>query len=414
MSTKKNSKCNDNLTLSEIRTLLQKIENERINPNLSREERLLLEESAVSLRAAERSAILDLENEIVKKFEENTKETKLHTKQIRELVSKFNKLPKVLDTTENVMKECVRVLTIIANLTLILIALITVSGCATMNKAQLKRVNALAFCSDSISVTPVAIFNNLSEVHQERSLIYAASLTDTESRINELNSIVSFYQKEESISKKAEIYTQVLNSYIRALKSLSSETRWKQSGTELRALGRNADSLLVAYNTLDLSEEIEFALSKQIGKTGGYISESYYKMRQYKAVKEVLTKGDTIVSACCDALVKLLKEKELKQLIDNEEKGLESDYRSYLNAMQLRNAIPNILYDHIYIENQRKIADTKEIKTRCINALNTFKRSHHKLLQEMDNPGTYNEFSEDLLELSTQYLAIKSLIDSNE
>lgn len=413
MKTDKPASSDGVLTLKEIRALLSKIEKERTNSNLSEQERALLEESALSLRAAERNAIIDIESNIVEKFEESTKETKLHTKQIRELVTEFNKLPKALDTTETVIKECVRVLTMIANLTLTLLLLIIATGCATMNKAQLKRVNALAFCSDSLSVTPVAIFSNLSDIRHERNLMYVASITDTENRVKELNSIAEFEQQEQKIESKAQIYTNVLNSYVRALKSLSSESRWKQSGTELRAIGRNTDSLLIAYNTLNWSEDIDFDLSKQIGKTGGYISESYYKRRQYKTVKEVISKGDTIVSACCDALISLLKDKELKQLIENEEKGLESDYRSYLNSMRLQNAIPDPLYDQLYLSTKATISNTKKMKTKCINALNTFKRSHHRLLLEMDKRATYSEFSDDISDLAIQYSDIKELIEAD-
>ena len=411
MDKNRNHQENETLTLKEIRKLLSDIESERARPDLSAQERILLEESALSLRDAERSAILDMETDIVKKFEENTKDTKLHTKHIRALVTKFNKLPKNLDTTETVIKECVRILTIIANLTLVLVILFSFTGCATMNKAQIKRVNSLAFCSDSLSVTPVAIFENLSDIRLERNLMYAASISDTENRLRELNAIADFKQKEEKVSNKAQIYTQVLNSYVRALKSLSNETRWKQSGTEIRALGRNADSLITAYNTLDWSNDIDFQYSRQIGKTGGFISESYYKRRQYKAVKEMLSTGDTIVSACCDALTKLLKDKELKQLIENEEKGLESDYKSYLNAMKIQKREPNPAYDRLYIEMKGKIADTKEIKTKCINALNTFKRSHHRLLLQMEKSATYPEFSADLEELTSQYISISNIIN---
>lgn len=408
----KNSK-SDALTLSEIRKLITEIESERANPNLSEQERKLLEESALSLRSAERNAIIETESNLVSKFEESAKETSIHSKHLRELVTEFNKLPKALNTTETIIKECVRVLTIIANLTLTLLMLITVTGCATMNKAQLKRVNALAFCSDSLPVTPVTIFENLSDIRLERNLIYVSSITDTDNRVNELNSIFAFRQKEEIIAGKAEIYSRVLDSYVRALKSLSNETRWKQSGTELRSLGRNADSLLVAYNTLNWSDDIEFELSKQIGRTSGYISESLYKRRQYKVVKEMLTQGDTIVSSCCDALVNLLKGDELKQLIENEEKGLEQDYKAYLNAMKLQKRNPDTQYDRLYIETKERIADTKDIKTKCINALNTFKRSHHRLLLQMEKSATYPEFSQDMQELASQINSIRSIINND-
>ena len=400
------------LTLKEIRDLLQEVEEKRTDPAISNEERILLEESALSLKAAERAAILDIEQQIIDNFENQCNETLLQSKNIRELVTKLNRLPKVLNTTESVIKECVRVLTLIANLTMALILVLFVSGCATMNKAQLERINTLAFSCDSISATPTAIFSNLSEIRHERSLMYVASLTDTDNRIKELNAIAAFEQKEEKSAAKAVLYSKVLDSYVKALQSLSSPTRWRQSGVELRSLGRNTDSLITAYNALGWGEPIEFDHSVQVAKTGGYITENIYKRRQYKLVKEVVESCDTIVSSCCNALIAILKDDNIKTLIDNEESGLETDYKSYLNAMSLAGKIPDQLYDRKYLALKAKITETKHIKTKCINNLHTFRKAHNRVLQEMQKKATYSEFYDDISKLTSQYISIKEIVDT--
>ncbi|MBO5933400.1 MAG: hypothetical protein J6Q19_06735 [Bacteroidaceae bacterium] len=400
------------LTLKEIRDLLQEVEEKRTDPAISNEERILLEESALSLKAAERAAILDIEQQIIDNFENQCNETLLQSKNIRELVTKLNRLPKVLNTTESVIKECVRVLTLIANLTMALILVLFVSGCATMNKAQLERINTLAFSCDSISATPTAIFSNLSEIRHERSLMYVASLTDTDNRIKELNAIAAFEQKEEKSAAKAVLYSKVLDSYVKALQSLSSPTRWRQSGVELRSLGRNTDSLITAYNALGWGEPIEFDHSVQVAKTGGYITENIYKRRQYKLVKEMIENCDTIVSSCCNALIAILKDDNIKTLIDNEESGLETDYKSYLNAMSLAGKIPDQLYDRKYLALKAKITETKHIKTKCINNLHTFRKAHNRVLQEMQKKATYSEFYDDISKLTSQYISIKEIVDT--
>lgn len=414
MNKKIQSEDTTSLTLKEIRDLLQEVEEKRTDPAISNEERILLEESALSLKAAERAAILDIEQQIIDNFENQCNDTLLQSKNIRELVTKLNRLPKVLNTTESVIKECVRVLTLIANLTMALILVLFVSGCATMNKAQLERINTLAFSCDSISATPTAIFNNLSEIRHERSLMYVASLTDTDNRINELNAIAAFEQKEEKSAAKAVLYSKVLDSYVKALQSLSSPTRWRQSGVELRSLGRNTDSLITAYNALGWGEPIEFDHSVQVAKTGGYITENIYKRRQYKLVKEMVESCDTIVSSCCNALIAILKDDNIKILIDNEESGLETDYKSYLNAMSLAGRIPDQLYDRKYLALKAKITETKHIKTKCINNLHTFRKAHHRVLQEMQKQATYSEFYNDISELTSQYISIKGVIDTYE
>ncbi len=413
MSTKNLNGNTAPLTLKEIRNLLKEVEEKRTDPAISNEERILLEESALSLKAAERSAILDIEQQIIRNFENSSNETLLQSKNIRELVTKLNRLPKVLNTTESVIKECVRILTLIANLTMTLVLVLFVSGCATMNKAQLERINTLAFSCDSISATPTAIFNNLSEIRHERSLMYVASLTDTDNRIKELNAIAAFEQKEEKSAAKAVLYSKVLDSYVKALQSLSSPTRWRQSGVELRSLGRNTDSLITAYNTLGWGEPIEFDHSIQVAKTGGYITENIYKRRQYKLVKEMIESCDTIVSSCCNALITILKDDNIRILIENEESGLETDYKSYLNTMSMAGKIPDQLYDRKYLTLKAKINETKHIKTKCINNLHTFRKAHHRVLQEMQKKATYSEFYNDISELSTQFRAIDKIINPN-
>ena len=413
MNKKIQSEDTTSLTLKEIRNLLKEVEEKRTDPAISNEERILLEESALSLKAAERAAILDIEQQIIRNFENQCNDTLLQSKNIRELVTKLNRLPKVLNTTESVIKECVRVLTLIANLTMTLILVLFVSGCATMNKAQLERINTLAFSCDSISATPTAIFNNLSEIRHERSLMYVASLTDTDNRIKELNAIAAFEQKEEKSAAKAVLYSKVLDSYVKALQSLSSPTRWRQSGVELRSLGRNTDSLITAYNTLGWGEPIEFDHSIQVAKTGGYITENIYKRRQYKLVKEVVESCDTIVSSCCNALIAILKDDNIRILIENEESGLETDYKSYLNTMSMAGKIPDQLYDRKYLTLKAKINETKNIKTKCINNLHTFRKAHHRVLQEMQKKATYSEFYNDISELSTQFRAIDKIINPN-
>ena len=83
---------------------------------------------------------------------------------------------------------------------------------------------------------------------------------------------------------------------------------------------------------------------------------------------------DTIVSSCCNALIAILKDDNIKILIDNEESGLETDYKSYLNAMSLAGRIPDQLYDRKYLALKEKINETKRIKTKCINNLHTFRK----------------------------------------
>ena len=138
------------------------------------------------------------------------------------------------------------------------------TSCSVLTKSQLQRVNNLSVSSDSIVVTPKVIFNELAAVRLERGLYYAASLTSATAREKEINALAKASIADEQLVGRTEVYVNVLNSYLRALRSISATTRWTDYGTEWRGIGRNVDSLILRYNKLDL-------IDKQIpvGRRGG-------------------------------------------------------------------------------------------------------------------------------------------------
>ena len=395
------------LRLDEIASALSQADAARMAPELSPADRVIMEQACVTLREAERTAIVNVETGLVERFQESAGSVNLQAKNIRALVTKINKIPKSLDITETVIKECVKVLKAIAMWCTMLFVLLYMSSCATMTKAQLKRVNSLAVVSDSSMTGPGTVLRLLDEVRLERGLIYAASLQGPDNRIQELNGLADAQSQQSRLADKSDVCINILESYVRALKSVSSETRWKQNGTELREIGRNMDSLAIAYNKLDWGTLYEPGIAKQIGKTTGYLAEQYGKRRQRYVVKKILEHGDTLVDACVKSLVAELKSDDFKSLITNERTGLENNYRAYLNAAALIGTPPQPAFDRIYVESRQKIDQAESLRRRCITMLQSFSRAHTALLKEMDNPATYTEFLDELYELNKQILALK-------
>lgn len=398
---------NTSLRLDEIVNALAKADAGRMNPDLSLEDRETMEQACVTLREAERRAVVNLETGLVERFSKGASDVNLQAKQIRALVTKMNRIPKSLDITETVIKECVRVLKAIALWCTMLFVLFYMSGCASMTKAQLKRVNSLVMVSDSSMTGPGSVMDVLNEVRLERGLMYTASLTTTEPHIQDLNGLADSQAELSRLADKADVGVKILDSYIRALRSISSESRWKQNGTELRGIGRNMDSLAIAYNKLDWGTLYEPGIAKQIGKTSGYLAEQYGKRRQRYVVKGVLEHGDTLVDACVKALVETLKSADFKSLIEIERTGLENNYRAYLNSVTLNGGTPSPDFDRIYIECRLKIERAESMRRQCISMLQSFGRAHKALLKEMDNRRTYSEFADELFELNRQILALK-------
>jgi hypothetical protein len=64
----------------------------------------------------------------------------------------------------------------------------------------------------------------------------------------------------------------------------------------------------------------------------------------------------------------------------------------------------------MYIENRLKIERAETLRRQCITMLQSFNRSHHALVKEMDNPRTYSEFSDELYELNKQVIALSEML----
>lgn len=430
------------LTLADLRTALSGVEAQRATTQ-DPEQRLALEEAAITLRQAQRTAIKDAQKEMIKEFKATAQDVNLQSKKIRETVTKLNKIDKIMDGAQNVLKECVRVLKAIASLlgvslvsigtlgialarNFMCMGLLAIMACGmftscAMTKSQLAKVNSLAITSDSVALAPSAIFSKLASTRRDRGLIYVASLEGTETRLTELDNLYSAIQSDQEIISQADAYVSILNSYIKALKSLTAPTRYSQYGTTLRGIGRNVDSLFIAYNALETKLEHEdrliakenIGIAKQIGKSTGYMASETGRRVQRRLMKKFLSEGDTLVATCCDRLAEIVKKEQINQLISIEEQGLRQDYRSYLNAMHNMGRPVNTEFDATYLTMRQNVTDARKIQSKCVSALNSLKKAHHKLLEQMDNKfkngPTYEEYAESLMELGTQAADLRKL-----
>ncbi len=292
-----------------------------------------------------------------------------------------------------------------------LTAIVITSSCAVLTQSQVGLVNELTLASDSVAIAPSQIFEQLFEIRKERGLYFAASLGSADTRFEEINAIAESAIDDSGILKRIDVYVNVLNSYLRALRSISNDARWENTGREIRGVGRNIDSLIFTYNKLYPDDPVETGTSKQVGKSAAYIVEELTKRRQAVIVKEFVTQGDTLVSACCDELMSLLKKQEVNELILNEESGLEENYRAYLNAIELSGTFPSIENDRRYLVLKQEIYDTKKMKNKCVSSLRSLKKAHSKLLMELSEREKIDQVYEEILELNQQALELSELFN---
>lgn len=281
------------------------------------------------------------------------------------------------------------------------------SSCSVLTKSQLEMVNKMSAASDSVSVAPAYVFQNLAEVRKERGLFFASSLSGPQAHIKEIEGIAKGVEDDAIIVRRADLYVNVLNSYLRALRSISGTARWEDTGRELRGIGRGIDSLLLAYNKLEWSRELETGHAVALGKSVGFLSEEYLKRRQAAVVKEFVSRGDSLVADCCDALVLLLRKEKVEELIVNEEKGLQANYEAYLKALKLRGESPSVTDDRQYLVLRKELSDTRALRDKCATSLRSLKKAHHKVLTELQERKKIDQLYEEIIELNDQASALR-------
>jgi len=296
----------------------------------------------------------------------------------------------------------------------ILIALLLVlccSSCAALTESQLQTVQKLAVSGDSMAAAPSAMFRQLAAIRTERGLFYAASLTGADVRFAELNALAPAAREDEKLAVRTDVCVDVLNSYLRALRSISNPARWKQIGTEMRGLGKNLDSVILRFNQLDWTDlELPQGVAKLSGKFAGYLSENYMKNRQTHAVRDFVTEGDTLVAVCTDALIELLRKQEVQELIDNEETGLKNNYRAYLQRVEVLGQLPPVEHDRHYLVLLDNLEKAQKIRDKCVSGLRSLKRAHHKLLTELEKRERLDYWYDELTELNNLAVQLNQLL----
>lgn len=273
------------------------------------------------------------------------------------------------------------------------------TGCAALTTSQIQTVNSLAVRADSVASAPSALFDLLATVRQERGVFYAASLTSVEAHLAELDALSAGAREDRRWAQRTDVCVQVLESYLRSLRSLSHTSRWSGLGTEVRVIGNQLDSAIIKYNLMDWGPELPEGVSKLSGKVVAYFAQNYMRNRQAVAVREWVNTGDTLVSVCCDALIDLLRKQEVKELLDNEQEGLRNNYRAYLQQMGPGADVR--VADRKYLELSEQLQQAVAVRDKCVSALRSLKKAHHKLPAELKKRKRMEYFYEELLEMNT-------------
>ncbi len=273
------------------------------------------------------------------------------------------------------------------------VLLMALSGCSSLSKNQLKTIEKFATSCDSFSVYPSLLFREMSELRVERGVYFASSLTTPELRIKELNDIFDQSVKDTAVAKKLDLSMQILQKYSRALKSLAHTNRTIDVGREFRSLGRNLDSLVFAYNGLEITKPLPTGLLNLSGRIIGYGAELIAHGTRSKALREYIIEGDTLVSALCDNLSELMTGEQIKALIINEQEGLKANYLSYL---RIKGSGANITEDRIYLGLLDKVNSIDKMRRGTSTSAKALHRAHNKLAIDVVRKKKFSEIYEEV------------------
>jgi hypothetical protein len=296
------------------------------------------------------------------------------------------------------------------------IVILSSSGCAVLSQKQLQIIEGLSTSSDTLTIAPSYIFEQLAHIRAERGIYYAASLQSSDAKFHEMVAISKAKIFDENTAAKADIYVKSLNSYIRALKSLSNSTRYEQYGTEIRSVGRVTDSI---FSAIDSNKWLEDDLPKKLGNLSGrslaLLTQGLVRTKQAKILKEVVQSADTLFVACIDDLIDILQGEQMKSLIKNEQQGLLDNYKAYLTSNLNNQQFTPISEDRRFVELYEDCQNIDNLRKKCISGLRTLSKAHTKLCNSLSKREIDKDKIEDiyisLLELNGYSAQMKTIIE---
>jgi hypothetical protein len=328
-----------------------------------------------------------------------------------------------------------------------ILSLLGTAGCASLSKGQINAIDSFTASCDSFSKHPTLFFEEMAQIRAERAFWYSSSLSDPELRVAELNSVYGAYVKDMSLAKKAGVSVEILLTYKRALKVLAGKARWEDAGREFRSLGRTLDSLVRKFNDLGFVEALPLGIGKSAGRVAGYTAEVLNKRAQAKSVRGFVIQGDTLVRAVTEVLCEVLASPSVNLLIENEKRGVEQNYITYLKATKpdkpalsvsqneptssvnqhkpastINQTIPTssinqiasdgYIHDKHYFELKGRAEELISRKAGIISAIKHLARAHSKLTTELQKGKEVADFWEELLEFNKEVEALEKGLKS--
>lgn len=293
-------------------------------------------------------------------------------------------------------------------------------GCATLTKSQVKAVNHFARVNGNFSAYPSKIMSGLAFIRLQRGVFYANSLDDPQLHLTELDDVYAFRKEDYAVSRKIDVTFRIIDKYTQSLLLLSSDKYSADLVLQSSGFGTNLDSLCTMYNSIDKVRKLPTGIGAAIGQLVASGGRQFIRTRQAREIRKFVPQADTLIAVMTANLLEFLQSTNIQELIANEEKGLSSNYLSYLRqaktvttmnsardtALIVSNTRSTIALDREYLALKSALDAVKTLQEQTIRATRRLRKAHLLLAQSVQKK---HDLKEVVWEFQEAFEGIKDI-----
>ncbi len=285
--------------------------------------------------------------------------------------------------------------------------LLLASSCASLSKSQVEAVHQFAQTSQHFSAYPSEILTAMADLRVKRGVYYVnalenpADIDDTETsgdtidslrevtvtaHVKELNDLYAAKKNDYNTSEKVNITFKIIDKYAQALLLLSSDKHVTNLQEQAANFGVSLDSLISKYNSLQGTAKVRNGIGGLIGSLIMAGGKQLIRARQAKEIQRFVPAADEMIGVMTNNLLDFLQSGSINDLINNEEKGIQNNYKSFL-----RNRLPGIQHEWDYLEQLTLLDNIKALRAQTIDATSSLRAAHAELLTVIKEKKTLSE-----------------------
>jgi hypothetical protein len=242
-------------------------------------------------------------------------------------------------------------------------------------------------------------------VRKSRGVYFANTLSTPSLHLTELDSIYAQQKLDERKTILFQNSFEILNTYSKILLALSSDVYVDDLYNNIKELEYDLESLINLNNKLtSFNTPTGFInIGAKIGVISGRI---YINQKQSKEIKILLNSSDTLITNVSNNIISYLDSKNLKAIIDNEDKMLSINYLSYIQQSNRT----NISNDLEYIQLKSNIDNIKQLRKTLIICMTNLKESHKVMVEEINKKNSTIDSINEIKELAKSIIEINQIV----